>query len=264
MVDECRLTQSTSTLYLHLQVIEGSGAPFAILHAAAGVQGLYARYGFAPLPPIAYGRLSLAGGASGVEEEGAPRPDISLRPADLDVDAAALARVRSSFIARLNITGFVERPEAAWTELIPLVGDVLVSAAADGAILAYAVIAKKNGALRLCDFGVAEGVSPTVGRAFLFAAARVGATSSRRDSSVAEPPAESKVAPPPAVKYESLVAPLTVLRWMGPAEPDAESADGGWMVRPTAAAGEAGERACAALMAAAAAGRFLLAGADSF
>jgi hypothetical protein len=251
-----------------VQVIEGSGAPFAILHAAAGVQGLYGRYGFAPLPPIAYGRLPLARVArgGGSEELGAPCTEYSVRPADLDADTAALARVRASFIARLRITGFIERPDAAWVQLIPLVGDVLVGAAADGVVLAYAIIAKKNGALRVCDFGIADGVSPATARNFLLAAARAGANSSRRDSSVVEPPAETlTTSPPAAVKYDSLLAPLAFLRWMDEAaEPEADAADGGWMVRPTASAGEAGERACAALIAAAAEGRFLLAAADSF
>lgn len=149
---------------------------------------------------------------------------------------------------------------------MPLVGDVLVGAAADGAVLAYAIVAKKNGALRVCDFGIADGVSPATARDFLLAAARAGATSSRRDSSVVEPSAESAFsASPPAVKYETLLAPLAFLRWMDEAaEPEADAADGGWMVRPTTSAGEAGERACAALITAAADGRFLLATADSF
>ena len=218
-----------------------------MLHAADSVQGLYAKYGFQALPPIHYGRMELC------EHMGRSVDDeFLMRPVDMDTDIAGLLRIREGFLSRLNITGFLERTEAAWRQLIPLTGPVVVfvDKGKPGSIVAYAIVAKKNGVLRLFDFAVQEEISPHIARGFISAAS---------GSAVhAEAHLEGK-------EDSSICVPMVVLRWIDPGIAfDPAAADFGWMLRPTASAGEDGIRACGALSSAACEGRFLLWTADSF
>ena len=242
------------------QVIEASGAPIALLHAAEGVQSLYAKYGFQPLPPISYARLQLDS-----ESSTSPPPGVMIRVVAADTaDASALAAIRENFQRRIGVTGFIGRPQAAWAGLVPLVGQLVLATADDGSILAYAIIAKKNG-YRIGDFGAADSVSSEAAHAMLVSAARLAidadisaARAGGLDGVAATTPVDSTV-------DSSIVAPFAILRWLVPsAKPLSDAADGGWMVRATLASGDEGLRVCTALITAATEGRFLLVSADGF
>lgn len=242
-----------------LQVIEASGAPIALLHAAEGVQSLYAKYGFQSLPPISYARLQLD-----AERSISPPPGVMIRVVVADTaDTSALAVVREAFQRRIGVTGFIGRPQAAWAGLVSLVGQLVLATADDGSILAYAIIAKKNG-YRIGDFGAADSVSPEAAHAMLVSAARMAIDA---DISVARAggPDGAAATPVDSAVNSSIVAPLAILRWLVPAaKPLSDAADGGWMVRATLASGDEGLRVCTALTTAAAEGRFLLVSADGF
>lgn len=182
-----------------------------------------------------------------------------LRPAALEADTPALMAIRESYQHRLRITGFLDRPEAAWRQLLPIVGQVYVIIAADGVtILAYCISAKKNGVYRVCDFAVAEGISAENARTYVRAAVHAA----MRADNASEGPGG-----PDSSEADSLhaILPFAFLRWIDArSAPDASVADSGWMVRPTSAAGDEGSRICKVLTEAAEEGRFLLCPADSF
>ena len=249
-------------------------ATLALLHAAPGVAGLYARYGFQGIINISYGKMRIRDGAAFeiAEKCNARLSAVSLRvrPASLCDDWKHMAALRDEFMAAIGITAYVRREpeEGYWTRWLHAVagGDRYAALVADdGTLVGYAAIIARAEGLKLGDFAVRPGiVSVDTARAFLVSAllAAVVASTAVAVQAVEGSSANTTIPPTAAV-----IVPSAILRWLsvGGSEDDTfqlvtgESFDDkGWMLRT------ADDNLCAALRSAADAGRLLIFLVDAF
>lgn len=247
-----------------------SGGAFSLLHAAAAVAPLYARYGYAPMR-VPYSRLPLGAAAGG----GAALPaGAAVRAADL-ADAgevAALDALRASLNAHLGATGFTHRSPAYWQRWLAtaagpgyrvLTLPPAAGAAGEGAaprVAAYACVMHKDG-IKLWDCGYDPAALPAAEALAFVAAVAAGV--------VAAGTAAGRLAAD-APEAASLLLPTRLAGALcppGSAPEDPAAVDAGWMARPIPAQA-AGDSASAGLVAALAkasdAGRYLVWAADAF
>ena len=163
---------------------ESSSAHLSSLHAAPGVQSLYAKYGYLSDMRVPYQRLAIAPPSAAIINRdaavAAPRvwtdlehdgahismgDGLFLRPARLHDDWAALNAMHIPFLRLIGATGFLHREpaEGYWTRWLQhMAGNayyVLQRGSSAGATppvpIAYAAIMFKPEGWKLGDFGVA-------------------------------------------------------------------------------------------------------------
>jgi len=238
----------------------------ALLHAAAGVQGLYQKFGFtAPLraeyglwvPPL----ISPFDVSRQLRDQ-----QVFIRKADFEKDVSELQRLHQHTVTCLSLIGWTERSAAYWSEWIRLTSrdhmwiledkheDKHDAATTPPRLLAYACAQwQRDDSLKLCDFGFSDTCTKQQASLLLSSALTKGwlATSSRPPSAntvhrgtqassdsishmlpTAKDHASLLPAPP---SLPSLVTPLAVLQWLDDKEEKVvavpELADTSWMVR---------------------------------
>ena len=144
----------------------GSGCPpdaariVAVLHAAPGVHGLYAKYGFKEVP-AEYGWLPCPAPMAPAKPGPVPStvvPGAVVRPAALPDDVDALHALAAEFNAGLD--GVHVRSKVAWQHWVPyVVGASGLWVLATGATIhAFVSVRYKYELTTLSDVGVADGV----------------------------------------------------------------------------------------------------------
>ena len=174
-----------------------SGAAISSLHAATGVQSLYAKYGYGGDMTVPYRRLPLAGPQ--LPMGGGGNGGLWVRRGCLRDDWRTLEPMHAGFLRMIGATGFVHRvpDEGYWTRWLEFIAGgayyVLVEGEGGGAPVAYAALLHKPEGWKLADFGVAfaDGlprVTPEQAVAFIRAAAAtaVGAAAAGGNKSQAE------------------------------------------------------------------------------
>jgi len=259
---------------------ERAAAPRAVLgllHAAPGVAGLYAKFGFsAPgalrVPyarlPVAWAPAAAAGGEGALPA--APRavpgaPGWRLRRVDFAADAGALAALREGTLSRAGVAGWTLRSGAYWARWVANAcrgrAGVLEEEGVNGwAPAAYGFARWREGAFRLMDWAAVGGLGGGAPlRALLEALLADAAALAAAADPTAPSPADG------AGGAGTLAVPLALAGELAPrgaaVAEDAALADLGWLVRPLG--GAEGARALAALSAASERGKFLVQGADN-
>jgi hypothetical protein len=256
----------------------GEGAPppraaLGLLHAAPGVAGLYAKFGFSEpgVLRIPYARLRVAwaGGGGGEPLPAAPRavpgaPQWRVRRVDFSADAPALAALREGALARAGAAGWTLRSGGYWARWVANVcrgraGVLETEAGGVWAPTAYGFARWREGAFRLMDWAGAGGLGGGAPLRALLEALLADA---------AELAAADPTAPTPADALGgagTLAVPLALAADLAPPgavlEEDGALRDVGWLVRPLG--GAEGTRALEALVAASERGKFLVLGADN-
>ena len=236
----------------------------ALLHAAAGVQGLYQKFGFTAPLRAEYGLWEPPLISPFDVSRQLTHQQVFIRKADFEKDVSELQRLHQHTVTCLSLIGWTERSAAYWSEWIRLTSrdhmwvleeEKETAATTPPRLLAYACAQwQRDDSLKLCDFGFSDTCTKQQASLLLLSALTKGwlETSSRPPSAntghrgaQASSDSNSQMLPtakdhatllPVPPSLPSLVTPLAVLQWLDDKKEKKvaavpELADTSWMVR---------------------------------
>jgi predicted GNAT family N-acyltransferase len=140
----------------------------SLLHAAAAVAGLYARYGYTPLR-VPYGILSP------LPSDAPESPKFTYRMANWETDVPAFSRIHRAFAARIRVGSVLLRDDAYWRRWMPNVaGGMMQVAELRGSIVGYGCVLFKPDGFKLADFAVDDAIDHMDAKSVLHSFVRRG------------------------------------------------------------------------------------------
>jgi hypothetical protein len=227
----------TKALELSLKAGEGVSTQYivkhsvALLHAAAGVQGLYQKFGFTAPLRAEYGLWvpPFTPSVNSSDQEQSVLSHCTVRKADFEKDISELQRLHQHTVATLDLIGWTERTAAYWSEWIRLssrdhmwvLQDIHHIAhdatTSQPSLLAYACAQwQRDGSLKLCDFGFSDSCSKQHAAFFLERALAKGWVETRSRPTTASTAGQrtTQASTTSQPLLPSIVTPLAVLQWL--------------------------------------------------
>jgi predicted GNAT family N-acyltransferase len=215
------LTIATSSSLLSSIEADASHS-IALLHAAAGVQGLYQKFGFTA-PLRAQYRVLPYSYLIQKQQKFIASTHIVIRKADFEKDVSEFQRLHINTVESLNLVGWTDRNEAYWKDWIRFTSRdhtwVLedMEVASEPRLLAYACAQwQRDGVLKVCDFGFSRTCTSTNASYLLSIAMKRGwaVTSSRPPSANSTSQQSHQGIHAGEESLPDLITPLPILQWL--------------------------------------------------